>query len=457
MPSRKAPSKKMPSRERPVQELPVLPQWTRSTVAGKVRGRDSLSTVARRLGVRGETLLRVPEASEKALKSAERFIAKYNPSVRDPVQLLSFMREKYWLLEGELAKELGITPKEVDTLRGVLGLRGGVVEKRKEMLRAGVLEKARAIMAEDPKKVSYGYLKKHNLRLLLEIRKVFAVDEMERGHQPMLAFYRFLDELGVSRKKTGMKRPSLNTWEKKQKVLEAMTRPLSQKSVVMRLGGGRKGADNFTNKDAADLESMVSEGSVRRSAIGRRVFYFKPGQEARMQRMRRLAVRLALAGEAGGRKRGFYFNEADARELVLLRLNRPMTLKNIGVVETPKGKRDTVNYAVLRKALEGLESEGKIEKKEIRGITYYGLSQQTLEETEAKIAFSEKHRPLIRKLEGLRWQREEIGRRLVEERGKLSAGETRVLQKEKETVLNGIDEIARQLRKAGIPEKEWRT
>lgn len=552
--------------ERLSRELPVLPRWSQGTYNSVVRGlqsKKSIPRVAKKFGLSERDVRAIRQREIRRLRWDEQrqlreigesfgltrervrqiapdfnmkkedflllqWIKQHNLRIKDPAELKRFMEKNYFRNYRVLARALGIkenAESAVGFLRERLAASKDAYKERRRHNKEKIRRWAEKVKKTHPERLSYGHLFKNRRKLLHRILGAYCRDKSEIQNNSSRIFQRFLADVGVSMEQAGMNKPNTSKKQAKGKILQRANWPLPvryasyyyppEDAAKEEKARGKRGLGSH-GIIPGSLRELVAKGQLVKSQIGSRDYYFRPGREERMQAMRRRAVRFALGRKERGLNTSITFGKAEARELVLLRLGeKPMTMTGIGEIRIGKRESLRTNIDSIKKALEELLREGKIERQEIGGVTYYFLGEQKFAAPKAKgrpaarepaplqpqkkaVAprtkeraaggepeslpqkkvrepvpktgpaitrrFEELMRPVagsdetaIGQLEALRERRREIGSLLVESRGKLADKELRVLQREKARLIQQIDEITAQLRKSGLPEKEWHT
>jgi len=339
------------------------------------------------------------------LISLSKLIKRSNAKIKNPMELLDFMEKNYHLPERRIAVILGISKPEVKNLRVISGHVGKAMEKRYADRKERIIRWAKRLKERSPEKLGFGYLFDHHRQLLVQILMLYGVPPKEWQVHTAERFDRFLKDVGVSRMDAKMKRRQLGKKEVRRRVLKRAKTPLRYERSGYLLLGELHGLGSRPVVDRA-IKKLLAQGKLKRFKISRRVYYIRPENEEKMQR---LIERVRERKKAGKMK---YVRS---------------TVRGIKKPAESKGEADGAKK----------QAEMKAEKK-------------------AKLPERESL-PQIERLERLRERREEIGRLLVNGRGKLSVKQMKELQKEKNGLMNQIEGITRGLREKGIPESEWRT
>lgn len=254
--------------------------------------------------------------------------------------------------------------------------RGKRSEEAKALRRRLILEWAK----KQPKEsLAFGKLFRTDETRLREIIYAFSRNAKEAKENPMQCYERFLAELGLNRGIVGMRRRSAGSKEEiKKRLLEALSKPRSTASLMYPANKKAKITRGIASNYVvySILRELVKSGEVKKTKIFRKVYYFRPGQEYAVERIRERAVAYALHSLKQGRK-SLRFTREDAKLAVLMRLKEPMIASELHWIKTTGGDKIRLcSEAVLNSAISSLIEEGRIHSKRIGNRIYYFKPEQ---------------------------------------------------------------------------------
>ncbi|MCD6247600.1 MAG: hypothetical protein J7J87_04195 [Candidatus Diapherotrites archaeon] len=333
------------------------------------------SEIARAVGLSKERVRQILaseriELSEKELY-LRRFIRQYNPKIKEPKLLEEFLKRNIHRKRETLAKYLGVEEKALRNLIDTLG----IAKFKKESVRAELLAWAKR---QKPSNLAYGQMFKQNRRMLLKILAAFREKPGEHRKAPLKVYERFLAELGLSRKDVGMRRASAGSREEiKKRLLEYLSKPRSTASLIYptkkKAKVTRGVASNYLIYPI--LRELLKSGEIKETRILGKVYYFKPGQEHAVEKLRGRAVAFALNSLKKG-KTGFRFTLKDAKIAILMRLKEPLSSQELRFMKAKSGVVRLCSGKLLYSAIASLMKEGKLLSEYIGGRKYFFKPEQ---------------------------------------------------------------------------------
>lgn len=314
------------------------------------------------------------------LRRLRSFILRHKPKITDPEKLERFLREnctKYSL--EKLARELNASGDAIRNLLKALGLLEQAREekaRRRELRKQEMRKEVIAWAKRQPREnLSYGFLFKNNPDMLYRILYAFSESKEEFNRNKAKVYERFLNALGLSRKDVGMTRPKrkLNKEELREKILAYISKaPRKVDSLYYPSRSRTAVARGFASSYVVlpILKELREKGLIKETKILGRKYYYVPGQEERIEKLRERAVRLAL-NLLYEEKAKPTFGPKDIKAMVALLLDKPKRIEDIIKLKTKSGKIASLcSYPAAIKAVKALISEGKVAR-EVRGRKVY--------------------------------------------------------------------------------------
>ena len=272
-----------------------------------------------------------------------------------------------------LSKLFRISKPRVES---ILGSYKRNTPEAKAIRRRQLLDWART---QNPKSLAFGRMFKEHPRKLSEIIYAFSHNTEEAKKNRMLAYERFLAELGLNRQAVGMRRRSAGSREEiRKRLLEYLSKPRSTKSLMYSSGEDVKVTRGIASNYViySILRELIKKGQIKKTRILRRVYYYKPGQESDIKRLRERAVSFALNSLEKGRT-SLSFTLEDAKLAILMRLERPLSAREMHWIETDSGTGVRLcSEQLLKSALSSLMGEGKLLSRYVGHKKYYFKPEQ---------------------------------------------------------------------------------